>query len=62
MKSWLNIRELRVLARLSPQAKFILATGLKQLGNIVEMTGDATQDAPALKKADIGLAIGIAGT
>ena len=56
------IRELRVLARSSPQDKFILATGLKQLGNVVAMTGDGTNDAPALKKADIGFAMGIAGT
>ena len=54
--------ELRVLARSSPQDKYILATGLKQLKNVVAMTGDGTNDAPALKKADIGFAMGIAGT
>jgi P-type Ca2+ transporter type 2B len=54
--------ELRVLARSSPEDKYILATGLKQLGNVVAMTGDGTNDSPALKKADIGFAMGLAGT
>lgn len=56
------IDHLDVLARSRPEDKYALVTGLKQLGNVVAVTGDGTNDAPALKKADVGFAMGIAGT
>ncbi len=53
--------QLRVLARSSPEDKYLLATGLKQIEEVVAMTGDGGNDAMALKKADIGFAMGING-
>jgi len=63
MKAFKEIAEhLVVLARSRPEDKYTLVTGLKELGHVVAVTGDGTNDAPALKKADIGFAMGIAGT
>jgi Ca2+-transporting ATPase len=53
---------LRVLARSSPTDKHTLVSLLRSLGEVVAVTGDGTNDAPALHEADIGLAMGIAGT
>ena len=51
-----------MLARSSPQDKYTLVQMLKKRGDIVAVTGDGTNDAPALKESDVGLAMGIAGT
>jgi Ca2+-transporting ATPase len=56
------IPNLKVIARSSPDDKRILVTHLKQMGEIVAVTGDGTNDAPALAAADIGLSMGISGT
>ncbi len=56
------IPRLQVLARSSPEDKRILVKQLKNLGETVAVTGDGTNDAPALKAADVGFSMGIAGT
>ena len=56
------VPRLQVLARSSPEDKKILVEKLKSLGEIVGVTGDGTNDGPALKTADVGFSMGIAGT
>jgi len=50
-----------VLARARPEDKYALVIGLMENNHVVSVTGDGTNDAPALKKADAGLAMGLSG-
>jgi len=55
-------KQLVVLARSRPEDKYLMVTGLKQMGCTVAVTGDGTNDAPALKKADVGFGMNKVGT